>query len=184
MVAYAEWCAKEPASRKEEAMKSCRHNRHVWCGCVVSALLLSAGCASSYIEDETMWCEQFGTKWSTSVLRLISNPEKYNGKAVQVTGWGTIDSAGRCAISLEHPAHVSVGSKAAVWLDLNAEQRASQEELRGTRCIVEGIFEMTEFGPDNAYSGCIAKIIRLDPLLGGKYVIVSPGVNTSPQADK
>jgi hypothetical protein len=102
---------------------------------------------------------------SISLISLIANPQKYNQRKVRVKGFLNLEFEGD-AIYL-HKEDYELGiDKNGLWIDI---KRGQFDSTKNKSCnqhyvILEGIFEMQNKGHENAYSGAITRISRLEPL--------------------
>lgn len=98
---------------------------------------------------------------STTIAKLIKNPEKFDGEIVRVEGIGVF--------SIEHDAlFVSknhLGDKEnGVRLRLGPLAMSHQQaiNLSGRMVVVEGTFDMTQTGADGSWHGAIVDITRYE----------------------
>lgn len=100
-----------------------------------------------------------------SMVDLIANPDKYNGKLVQVEGVGSINFEDM-AVYLS-PYDYEYGTRNSIWLemDLDYYDDATFSEMvhcNGKYVIVEGIFNKDNTGHMSAYSGALEQISRYE----------------------
>ena len=99
----------------------------------------------------------FAQTTTVSIIQLIANPEKYDGKVVRFEGATNIEFEGNgIYLSKEHrKAHVQ---SFAIWMDLTAEQAKGRKWLNGNYCIVEGTFHAADRGHMGLYMGSLSDI--------------------------
>jgi hypothetical protein len=112
-------------------------------------------------------CFGFGTAnqqaESISLMQLIVNPEKYNGKLVQVIGIANIEFEDNgIFFTKEH--YLNRIYKNALWIEPNYDALgATPEQLQkynGEYVLMEGIFDMNHKGHFGAFSRALTKITR------------------------
>lgn len=96
-----------------------------------------------------------------SMLELIGNADKYDGKLVNVTGVGYIEFENQALYLTEADAEYSTGNS--IWLEFD-EGAITDEMLESNRkyVIVEGVFDKDNRGHMGAHSGTIEHVSRFD----------------------
>ncbi|WP_309897491.1 hypothetical protein [Archangium sp.] len=102
-----------------------------------------------------------------SIIQLIARPELYDGKVVQLVGYGTFEHEGT-AIYLHAQDYEYGVSRNSVWLSLGEKWKGSF----GTQpryVLVRGVFRAGDGGHKGLHSGDLSDIERLEdwaPLTG------------------
>ncbi|NTX04248.1 hypothetical protein [Myxococcus sp. CA040A] len=97
---------------------------------------------------------------SVSVVRLLAAPEAYDGKRVEVVGYGTFEHEGT-ALYFNPQDHQHGVPMSAVWLVLG-EAWDSKERTPPRYVIVRGTFRAKSRGALGLFAGAITDIDRLD----------------------
>lgn len=120
---------------------------------------------------------------NVSLVRLLANPEKYDGKEVQVTGVARLEFEGH-ALYLTKEHYENWITKNALWIDLGyGDLRAKAKELaayNGQYVIIRGVFDKDVTGHMGLFSGAIVDISRYER----KWTQIRPPIQkTTPQED-
>ncbi|RYJ39676.1 hypothetical protein NU08_1345 [Flavobacterium anhuiense] len=102
-------------------------------------------------------------KYDISLIRLISTPEKYDGKQIQVIGYLNLEFEGD-AIYL-HKEDFSKGiSDNGFWVNFSKQisQKKNLNEYNKKYVIIVGTFDMNSRGHMGMFGGTIKNITRLD----------------------
>jgi hypothetical protein len=105
------------------------------------------------------------TDIGVSLISLISNPERYNGKIVRVKGFLNIEFEGD-AIYL-HKEDFDLGlDQNSIWLSISKEDAAQPNFQNCNRkyVLIEGAFDSNNKGHNSRFNGAITKITRLEVL--------------------
>ncbi len=96
-----------------------------------------------------------------SMIELIGNADKYDGKLVNVTGVGYIEFENQALYLTKADAKYSTGNS--LWLEFD-EGAITEEMLESNRkyVIVEGVFDKDNRGHMSAHSGTIEHVSRFD----------------------
>jgi hypothetical protein len=99
----------------------------------------------------------FAQRTTVSIIQIIANPEKYDGKVVRFEGVTNIEFEGNgIYLSKEHwKAHVQ---SFAIWMDLSDELTKGRKWLNGKYCIVEGTYHATDHGHMGLYMGSLSNV--------------------------
>jgi hypothetical protein len=95
---------------------------------------------------------------ATSLLQLISNPERWNGKQVRVIGYLRLEFEGNAIYAYKEDAQLG-RSAHALWIDTNGE---CSRGLSGKYVLVAGKFDGTRYGHLGGYPGTITQINRCE----------------------
>lgn len=108
--------------------------------------------ATDYIEGNTI-----------SIIDLISNPEKYHGKRVQLIGFLNVEFEGTAIYFHQEDFNKSI-TKNGIWVSFDNKmyEKINNEDLNQTYVILAGTFNMKEKGHFGLWSGYIGQIYRLN----------------------
>jgi hypothetical protein len=102
---------------------------------------------------------------TVSFIQLLANPEKYDGKTIQVIGYLNIEFEGN-AIYLHKEDRVHMITHNAFWVrfskDLTLDKDKAIKDFSGQYVIIVGVFSMKEHGHMGLFEGSINEISRLD----------------------
>jgi hypothetical protein len=101
------------------------------------------------------------TPQSISIIRPIASPEPFDGEAVRVIGFVSLEFEATGIFLSELDCFHSI-PKNGLWLDLDPTKFS--RELNHRYALVEGTFDATHRGHLGMWSGCIREITRLDLL--------------------
>ncbi len=99
---------------------------------------------------------------SVSLVTLIANPDRYEGKIVRVIGFVQLEFEGN-AIYLHEEDFRRAITENALWLDTPKNFRGYES---GSYAIIEGTFTSKQHGHMGMFSGEIMNVTRLEPWLG------------------
>jgi hypothetical protein len=99
---------------------------------------------------------------SVSLITLIANPDRYEGKVVRVIGFVQLEFEGN-AIYLHEEDFRRAITDNALWMDVPQGFRGYES---GSYAIVEGTFTTKSHGHMGLFSGEIKNVTRLEPWLG------------------
>jgi len=94
-----------------------------------------------------------------SMIQLLSDPEKFNGKRIQVVGFVHLEFEGN-AIYLNRDDFLYGIEKNALWLSIQ-DPISDFRELNDSYVLVEGTFNADEKGHVRMWSGSLEKITKL-----------------------
>ncbi len=94
-----------------------------------------------------------------SIIQLLSNPDKYHGQRIALTGYTTFEFEGSSVYLSKESFEYGI-TKNAIWLDFN-KVTDSYPECNGTICSVFGVFNKNNFGHLGLWSGGITDINRM-----------------------
>ncbi len=99
-----------------------------------------------------------------SLIKLITTPEKYHGKRIQVKGYLKIQFEGN-AIYLHKEDRVNFLTKNAFWVEFSDKltEKVNPQDYSEQYVIIIGTFNMKSLGHMGLFSGTFENIIRLDP---------------------
>lgn len=100
---------------------------------------------------------------TVSIISLIANPERYNGKTIRVEGYISLEFEGS-AIYLDRSHFENNLSINAIWLKLD-EWGKKQTYCHLAYCFVQGVFKADEKGHFSSFSGSIHTIYRMETVL-------------------
>jgi hypothetical protein len=95
-----------------------------------------------------------------SLIQLIANPDKYDGKVVRVIGFVRLEFEGN-ALYLHREDYESSLSKNAIWIDATPEMM-KREKFDKKYVLLEGTFDAKQFGHMDLFSGELRQIKRAE----------------------
>ena len=100
-------------------------------------------------------------EFDVSMIQLIANPEKYDGKFVRVIGVGNIEFEGNCISLSKEDLKYRVGNS--IWIELGKDFSYKEvAQYNGEYVIVEGIFDKDDRGHLGMFYGSIKQISRYE----------------------
>lgn len=93
----------------------------------------------------------------SSMIKLIADPGRYNGKRVQVIGFAHFEFEGN-GIYLSKEDYQYALNVNGLWLSMTKSEIATFKEIGDSYVIVEGTFNADQRGHYNAFSGSIENI--------------------------
>ena len=97
-----------------------------------------------------------------SIIKLLANPTKYDGKRVRIIGFLRLEFEGN-AIYLHQEDFEHAISKNAIWIDLPVDLSKKQTaEVNNKYVICQGIFRSGDHGHMGMFSGSLTNITRLE----------------------
>jgi hypothetical protein len=94
---------------------------------------------------------------TASLIQLIANPEKFDGKTVIVEGVTNVEFEGNAIyLSKEHWKH-SIPSFG-VWLDLDPKLAKDRKWANGLYCVIKGTFRAGDKGHMGLYGGSLTEV--------------------------
>jgi hypothetical protein len=102
-------------------------------------------------------------EYDVSLIKLISNPEKYDGKTIQVIGYLNLEFEGN-AIYLHKEDYENGLTKNGFWVDFSREiqSRKTLNDYSKRYVIIVGTFKMKDQGHMGLFGGTLENIDRLD----------------------
>jgi hypothetical protein len=100
---------------------------------------------------------------SVSIIQLIANPQRYNGKRIRIIGYLRLEFEGN-AIYLHREDYEQEISENAVWI--NPPSALTKEQINAVNngyVICTGVFHGNQHGHMDMFSGEISNINRLEP---------------------
>jgi hypothetical protein len=107
-----------------------------------------------------------------SLIQLIANSDKYDGKLVRVIGYLRLEFEGN-ALYLHQEDYEHSLIKNGIWVNTTPEIMKNQAKLNNTYVLLEGTFDAKRFGHMGLFSGEIRDIRRAD--LWGVRANADPG---------
>jgi len=96
-----------------------------------------------------------------SLIQLISNPDKYDGKVVRLEGFLRIEFEGN-ALYLHQEDDDHMLTKNAIWVDVNPDIMKRRTTLNKKYVFLEGTFYAKDHGHMGLFSGSLHKVKRAD----------------------
>jgi len=130
-------------------------------------LLLNScdGQTKSKSTDSTVKVDQsyrYKEDYEVSLIRLIANPEKYDGKHIKVIGFLNLEFEGD-AIYLHKEDYQASISKNGLWVDISRGDFAKYNKCNKKYVILEGVFDAEDTGHMGLFGGAIKNITRVEP---------------------
>jgi hypothetical protein len=121
---------------------------------------VDSGClkeVSMHLKEGVIKSEDF----NVSIIRLVSVPEKYHGKRVQVMGYLNLEFEGD-AIYLHKEDHDKGLNKNAFWVSFSNKLDSKEiHKLNKSYVLIEGRFNMEDLGHMGLFGGTIEDITRI-----------------------
>jgi len=99
-----------------------------------------------------------GEPLEISMVQLLANPDKFDGKRIRVIGFLRLEFEGKALFLHKEDFRESI-FKNAVWVDVLGN--ALQMKQSGHYVVAEGTFDAKDHGHLDAFSGCIKKVTVL-----------------------
>lgn len=96
-----------------------------------------------------------------SLIQLISNPDRYDGKVVRLEGFLRLEFEGN-ALYLHQEDDDRMLTKNAIWVDANAGMMQRRNDLNQKYVLLEGTFDAKDHGHMGLFSGSLHKVKRAD----------------------
>jgi len=134
---------------------------------IVFLLVLSSISCSSKTERNSDFKEATGTpgpieEYDVSLVRLIANPEKYDGKTIQVIGYLNLEFEGN-AVYLHQEDYEHGLTNNGFWVDFSGSiKEKTKLDCSKKYVIIVGKFDMKRHGHMSLFGGTIKDITRLD----------------------
>lgn len=96
-----------------------------------------------------------------SVIQLVANPEKYDGKFVTVVGFLVMDSEGD-GLYLHQEDHIHGIDANSVPLDRTHEMTRNREKLDASYVLITGTYKKDARGLDYPQTGRLTEIVRCE----------------------
>lgn len=102
------------------------------------------------------------SEFSVSIINLISTPEKYHNKRIQVIGYLNLEFEGNAIYLHKEDYKKSIASNG-FWVDFTEESWTNINNFKINKCyvLIEGTFDMDSFGHMGLWSGTIKDITRV-----------------------
>jgi len=94
-----------------------------------------------------------------SLLQLIANPEKFDGKPIRVIGFLRLEFEGN-TLYLHREDYENAISGNGIWVDVSTEMAKQEDSLNMHYVLLQGIFSANDRGHMSLWSGSIKKIRR------------------------
>jgi hypothetical protein len=96
-----------------------------------------------------------------SLVQLIANPDKYNGKIVRVIGFLKLEFEGNGLYLHEEDYKVHI-NKNGLWIDPSADMQKRKAKINLRYVVIQGKFNAKETGHMGSWSGSIESVTRCD----------------------
>lgn len=111
----------------------------------------------------------------TSIINIIANPQKHNGKLVQVKGFIHVEVENSAIYITEEDYNYGI-TKNSIWLEISRDE-INKFDKNDKYVVIEGFFDMKNEGNEGNYSGSLTNITKLNvikPLRITKEVLEIP----------
>ncbi len=115
----------------------------------VTCIFLASLCAIPVVDQEPI---------DVSMVQLIANAQKYDGKLIRVIGFLRLEFEGN-ELYLHREDYEKAISKNGIWVDVYSEAMKQSKNLNMHYVLLEGIFGSNDLGE---FSGNIGKIRRAE----------------------
>ena len=122
-------------------------------------IYLFVGCAATAILRGNAAPAQPGPAEDVPMVRLVANPERYDGKRVHTFGFVRLEFEGDAIYPYEADYRHSMAMNG-LWFDIDLEPKEAKKVNR-MYCLVEGTFDAKDQGHMGMWSGAITKVTRL-----------------------
>ena len=96
-----------------------------------------------------------------SLIQLIGDPDKYDGKFVRVIGFLRLEFEGN-ALYFHREDYESSLTKNAIWIDASADMKKQRQTFDQKYVLLEGTFDAKRFGHMGLFSGELHGIKRAE----------------------
>ena len=96
-----------------------------------------------------------------SLIKLIANPERYDGKAVRVIGFLNLEFEGD-ALYIHKEDFLAAISQNAIWVHINQSKLKNAAKCNKKYVIIEAVFDANNTGHMGMFGGALKNITRLD----------------------
>ena len=122
-------------------------------------IYLFVGCAAAAILRANAAPEQTETAEDVPLVRLVANPERYDGKRVHTFGFVRLEFEGDSVYPYEADDRHRMAMNG-LWLDVELEPREAKKVNR-MYCLIEGTFDAKNQGHFGMWSGELTMVTRL-----------------------
>jgi hypothetical protein len=128
----------------------------------MSKLLVTA---AVFLATAPLNAQNLGEYERTSIINLVSTPERFHQKKVVVVGWMTLKFEDMSLCLAERVP----SAKECVWLNIPGSDDRQRKMLKdwarhtGQVVIVNGVFDKDELGHFGAWAGGVRDIVRIVP---------------------
>ena len=95
-----------------------------------------------------------------TMIQLIANPEKFDGKLIRVIGFLKLEFEGN--VLYLHREDYEYALSDGIWVDVTLEIKKHSNELNMHYVLLEGVFNSRDRGHMDMWSGTITKIQRAE----------------------
>jgi len=130
---------------------------------VISATVCGQANKDSIDETEMKPYQLLDIQENVSLVKLIANPEKYDGKRIQVIGYLHLEFEGN-AIYLHEEDFKHAISENSFWVDFSDKLTKKQDpkKFNDKYVIIIGTFKANDKGHMGMFGGTLDNIVRLD----------------------
>jgi hypothetical protein len=91
--------------------------------------------------------------------RLLKNPQMYDGKIVEITGFANIEFEGN-ALYLDQKSQNEATYEKGLWLEIS-KTSFEQKKYNGSKILIRGTFKLSNKGHMNLWKGAIEQVTKL-----------------------
>ena len=95
-----------------------------------------------------------------TLLQLLANPEKYDGKEIQIIGYLHLEFEGNGLYLHKEDYDHSIGNM--IWVDATPDMKKAIKEINDKFVIIRGVFDAKHHGHLGLFLGTLTKITRCD----------------------
>ncbi len=112
--------------------------------------------------DEDKYIDILSKNYNVSLIKLISNPEKYHNKPIQVVGYLHLEFEGNAIYINELDYKHSLNKNGFRVSFKNKDLMAKAMKLNDKYVLIEGVFDAENTGHMGLWNGEIKNITRID----------------------
>ncbi|NOT77747.1 MAG: hypothetical protein HOP07_01945 [Bacteriovoracaceae bacterium] len=101
-----------------------------------------------------------GNSVNTDFIELLKNPEKYDGKVVEIIGFATIEFEGN-ALYMDSKSQKNASYEKGVWLEI-AKTPFELKKYNGSKVLVKGIFKLSNKGHMGLWRGALEQVSKVE----------------------
>ena len=96
-----------------------------------------------------------------TLLRLLANPERFDGREVQVIGYLHLEFEGNgLYLHKEDYDHSILGNM--IWVNITSGMQKDLKEINDKYVIIRGVFDANDSGHMGLFSGTLKKVTRCE----------------------
>lgn len=91
---------------------------------------------------------------------LLKNPQKYDGKIVEITGFANIEFEGN-ALYLDQKSQKEATYDKGLWLEIS-KTSFELKKYNGSKILIRGTFKLSNKGHMNLWKGALEQVSKLE----------------------